>query len=122
MNWEKFECEDDECRLTHLRYYDEATDEVVGMVSGPTRLRSYIVDYKGETIGEFRSSTAAMGMLERNHSQELQAAEDRRVARQEAKEFKSKLISALGTQGIPDPGAFLSTVLPTVQQLVSGDN
>lgn len=114
MNWEKFECEDDECRLTHLRYYDEATDEVVGMVSGPTRLRSYIVDYKGETIGEFRSSTAAMGMLERNHSQELQAAEDRRVARQEAKQFKSKLISALETQGIPDPGAFL--------RLVSGGN
>ncbi len=99
MNWEKFECDDEDCRATHLRYFDEATDEVVGMVSGPTRLRSYIVDYRGETIGEYRTSTAAMQMLERRHAEEEERAEAR-----------PRLVAALEKQGMPDPSAFVQLI------------
>ncbi len=110
MNWEKFECDDEDCRATHLRYFDEATDEVVGMVSGPTRLRSYIVDYRGETIGEYRTSTAAMQMLERRHAEEEERAEARLIAEAEASEFKSRLVAALEKQGMPDPSAFVQLI------------
>ncbi len=76
MNWEKFECDDEQCQATHCRYFDEETDEVVGMVSGPTRLKGFIVDYKGETAGEYRNSVAAMRALEQMHEQETAKPKD----------------------------------------------
>jgi hypothetical protein len=74
VNWQKFKCSDKSCELTHLRYFDEATDEIVGIVSGPTRSHGYVADYGCDTVGEYRTSTAAMGALERHH---VQAISDR---------------------------------------------
>jgi len=77
MNWEKFKCDDKQCRLTHFRYVDEVTDEVVGLVSGPTRACSYVADYGGETIGEYRSQTSAQSALEKHHVQSVADRENR---------------------------------------------
>ena len=78
MNWEKFECDDKKCKIGHLRYFDETTDEIVGSVSGPTRFGSYMADYGAETIGEYRSQDFAQSALEKHHVQSVADRENRK--------------------------------------------
>jgi hypothetical protein len=70
LDWERVTCSDLECRMDHYRYFDAETEEVLGMVTGPLNFGgSFMAVYRGDEVGEYRTSTAAMEKLQQVHEQ-----------------------------------------------------